>query len=167
MEYGKKLADALYSHIIEKMIAILITDRFGIKTEKFTNLLAQYVNSEETSDGDDLERRKDDHIPAEFLSKQNFVSMYVGGTVLATCPMLYAMVGARLMTSGSSQGEPTSQFYAENLKVAKGHYRRLREVGNLMDDVEKQSVGPLSARSSVASTFEKNSNISIASTRAS
>merc|ERR1711990_564606 len=115
-------------------------DQFGTKPEKFTKLLEQYVDAPEAGSGDELQRRIDDHIPAEFLFKPNLISMYVGGTVLATCPMLYAMLGAQLMDTGTSRGVPTRDHYEEHLRVAKEHYKRLRDVGHLMDEDERKSV---------------------------
>merc|ERR1711865_1047866 len=46
MEFGRKLAGSLYVGVIGKMIAVLISDQFGTKPEKFATLLERYVKEE-------------------------------------------------------------------------------------------------------------------------
>lgn len=134
MDYGTRLANSLYHDVIELMIAELITDQFGTNFETFSKLLKTYLETPESKASVELTRRKDDRIPAEFLTKKNFTSMYVGGTVLATCPMLYAMVGAPLMSSRVPGALATREHYDDHLSVAVKHYKSLTGATDLMDD---------------------------------
>jgi hypothetical protein len=81
---------------------------------------------------DALQPRKDDRIQPNFSSSP-FTSMYMGD-VLATGPLLYAMLGAPLMDCGTSEGKPSRKVYDDHLELAKSHYRKLRNVGVFMDD---------------------------------
>jgi hypothetical protein len=120
MAHGRELGEEIHELIMGQVVSILIADYFGITEDKIPVYLEEYCSREE-----DKSDRLDDHTACEFLLKENFISMYVGGTVLACAPLMLGMINPPLRPND----EVTEQFYAEDLKIAEDHYESMGRVG--------------------------------------
>lgn len=86
-----QIADHIWDSAVE-MILQDTADEFGLAKGVITNQIIEFAKREQSarsSKGADV-----DIFPALFLQKKNFRNMYIGGTVMAACPMIISMITA-------------------------------------------------------------------------
>lgn len=88
---AKGLGNDLYEKVVQKWIVILIGNYFGISIGKLEDLIKKHAPN--AAD----QFKQDSATAASFLMRDNFVCMYMGGTVLACAPLLDSMLGSRLV----------------------------------------------------------------------
>lgn len=120
MAHGREIGEEVHKLVMGHVVSVLVADYFGVTPDTIPLYLEEYCSKEE-----DKSDRLDDHTPCEFLLRENFISMYVGGTVLACSPLMLGMINPPLRLND----EVTDRHYSEGLTIAEGHYDTMGQVG--------------------------------------
>jgi len=109
MERGKYLGRAYYRHIVSSILMDVIGAKFALTPDSMLDLLRKFASR--TPAKDPLFHT------ANFLLEENFVTMYVGGTVLSCTQLLDSMVGSMLLKNYPQTREVSLHQYITNLEA--------------------------------------------------
>jgi len=109
MERGKYLGQAYYRHIVSSILMDVIGAKFALTPDSMLDLLRKFASR--TPAKDPLFHT------ANFLLEENFVAMYVGGTVLSCTQLLDSMVGSMLLKNYPQTREVSLHQYITNLEA--------------------------------------------------